>query len=55
MTALALSSSTRRILTLLQMLRGFLGVKRIEKLEASMRRRTPSIQPKHSASSSTWP
>jgi hypothetical protein len=47
-----MSRSAWATLTRLQMLRGFRGEKRIEKLSASSRRRTPSIQPKQRASSS---
>ena len=45
------SSATRATFTALQMLVGLRGVKRMQYASASRLRRTPSIQPKHSASS----
>jgi hypothetical protein len=47
----AVSSPTLRTFTRLHVLRAFRGVKRIVKRSSSTRRRTPSIQPWQSASS----
>jgi hypothetical protein len=48
----ASSAAAFRMFTALQMLFGFRGLNRTLKLSASTLRRTPSIQPKQSASSS---
>ena len=45
------SSATRLMFTALHVLRALRGVKRIVYRSSSTVRRTPSIQPKHSASS----
>ncbi len=47
----AVSTSTRAMFTELQIKPGRRGVKRIGYASSSMRLRTPSIQPKHRASS----
>ncbi len=47
----SISAVAFRMLTALHLLPGFRGVKRTLKLSASTRRRTPSIHPKQSASS----
>ena len=47
----ACNCSTLAMLTALQIDDGLRGVKRIEYVCSSMRRRMPSIQPKHRASS----
>ena len=52
MSPAASSSAALRMFTALQTLFGFRGVRRTLKLSSSRRRRTPSIQPKQSASSS---
>jgi hypothetical protein len=47
----ASSAATRLMLTALHVLFGFRGVNRMVKVSSSPPRRTPSIQPKQSASS----